>query len=89
MGSPKGLLKAKERLGLTKGHQKNSHFTGDNIEKDDKDLGGVIRTGKHQNEKVIHKNGKTPQDIKQKVLEKELNELTVERIEMKEHQKEI
>ena len=49
----------------------------------------MIRTGKHQNEKVIHKNGKIPQDIKQKVLEKELNELTVERIEMKEHQKEI
>ena len=65
MGSPKRAFeKLKERLGLTKEHQKNSHFTRNNIEKDDKEFGGVIRTGAHQNEKVIHKNGKIPQDTK-------------------------
>ena len=50
----KGLEGLKKELGLGKGHQKNSHFTRNNIEKDDKELGGVIRTGKHQNEKRFY-----------------------------------
>lgn len=47
MGSPKGLLKSLRKARADKGHQKNSHFTRNNIEKDDKEFGGVIRTGEH------------------------------------------